>query len=171
MAKAKTKPAATAKPAVGELVEAAPAWAIRFWEKVQRSLGGCWLWTASVGSHGYGQFTPDGRGSQKLAHRIAYELLVGPIVPRMTLDHLCRCRRCVNPAHLEVVSLDENKRRGFSPAAVNARKTHCKHGHLLAEGNLIHRKRSGRDCLTCQRNRQAKLKERKAPPKPMKACL
>jgi hypothetical protein len=131
-----------------------PQWAIRFWAKVQEDESGCWLWQASVGSHGYGQFNCRGRGfQQRLAHRLAYELLVGLILEGLTLDHLCRVRRCINPDHLEPVTLAENKRRGMSPSAVNARKTHCKRGHALTSDNLVLRSRPGRECLICARNR------------------
>lgn len=82
----------------------------RFWSKVNLlGPGGCWIWTAAVGSHGYGAF---GQGSRLfLAHRLSYQELMGPIPKDLTIDHLCRTRRCVNPHHLEVVSRSENGRR------------------------------------------------------------
>lgn len=68
--------------------------------------GGCWLWTGSQDGKGYGK---TGRGR---IHRIVYEELVGPIPDGLQLDHLCRVRNCVNPAHLEPVTGRENVRRG-----------------------------------------------------------
>lgn len=69
---------------------------------------GCWNWTAAKRS-GYGAYYVDGK--MRLAHRHAYELLIGAIPPGMQLDHLCRNRSCVNPQHLEPVTDSENKRR------------------------------------------------------------
>lgn len=71
---------------------------------------GCWLWTASKNNRGYGTFRLAGRTVQ--AHRLVYELLVGPIVDGLTIDHLCRNRACVRPSHLEAVSHQENCARG-----------------------------------------------------------
>lgn len=70
----------------------------------------CWIWTASKNWDGYGQFRWGGR--QQLAHRVSYQILVGAIPPGLELDHLCRVRDCVNPAHLESVTSAENTRRG-----------------------------------------------------------
>ena len=122
-----------------------PSAPTRFWVKVQkRGPGGCWLWTGALGGGGYGAFTADGR--QQVAHRFAYELLVAPIPPGLVLDHLCRVRHCVNPAHLEPVTAGENLRRGIS---ANAVKTHCKHGHRYDEANTYRRKNGTRSCRAC----------------------
>jgi predicted DNA-binding transcriptional regulator AlpA len=82
----------------------------RFWEKVEPT-GFCWEWTAFKDRKGYGRFRVDDRTMQ--AHRVAYELLVGPIPEGLHLDHLCRNTSCVNPDHLEPVDLAENVRRGY----------------------------------------------------------
>jgi hypothetical protein len=90
----------------------------RFWSKVDDSGSrGCWEWLAAKERTGYGTFFCRhviGRGTAipERAHRVAYELLVGPIQAGLTLDHLCRNRGCVNPAHLEPVTRGENVRRG-----------------------------------------------------------
>ena len=74
----------------------------RFWAKVNKT-DTCWLWTAST-LNGYGQIKAGGRfGKILLAHRVAYEMLVGPIPEGLQLDHLCRVTLCVNPKHLEPV--------------------------------------------------------------------
>ena len=101
----------------------------RFWEKVDLSdPGGCWPWAGSLRSYGYGQFSIS-HSVNAFAHRVAYEILVGPIPAGLTLDHLCRNRRCVNPAHLEPVTMRENILRGTSFSAQAARRTHCPFGH------------------------------------------
>jgi hypothetical protein len=77
------------------------------WARIERQADGCWTWTGSIGSQGYGVF-----GRHGLAHRIVYELVVEPIPDALVLDHLCRVRHCVNPCHLEPCTLAENVRRG-----------------------------------------------------------
>jgi hypothetical protein len=83
----------------------------RFWAKVDR-LGPeeCWMWLASTNSKGYGKFGQGGK--TRPAHRVAYELVKGPIPEGMVLDHLCQRRRCVNPSHLEPVTSHVNTERG-----------------------------------------------------------
>lgn len=124
----------------------------------------CWLWTDAPSRYGYGRLSVGGRaGRVRLAHRVVWELLVGPISDGMTLDHLCRVRMCVNPDHLEEVTLKENKERGDSFAAVNARKTHCKRGHSLSDlGNLRQSKLPARVCAICHRlDERSRRQERK----------
>lgn len=112
---------------------------------------GCWIWLGSIYSQGYGMFKSHGR--RYVAHRVMYEHFKGEIPAGLTLDHKCRNRWCVNPDHLEPMSLRENILRGISPSAKHARQTHCKRGHLLAEPNLIHSKTkpNKRRCLECSR--------------------
>lgn len=117
----------------------------RFWAKVDAD-GDCWEWVGARKSSGYGNFW-DG-DSYALAHRFAYELLVGPIGPDLTIDHLCRVRYCVNPDHMEPVSLRENNLRGNTLTARNGARTHCPRGH---EYDYRDPTRGWRRCTTCDR--------------------
>lgn len=88
-----------------------------------------------------------GRYDGENAHRISYRSHIGEIPKGLTIDHLCRNTVCINPKHLEAVTLAENIRRGFSPTAINKRKTHCLRGHPFT----IKRAHGQRGCLVCQR--------------------
>jgi len=115
-----------------------------FWAKVDKTEG-CWNWTASKLWNGYGQWNlPRALTSGvrlRRAHRLAYELEVGPIPDGMVLDHLCNNRACVNPSHLEVVTQAENLRRA------GERRTHCRNGHKRPEAAAAGRRR----CTECDR--------------------
>lgn len=106
----------------------------------------CWLWTASLNGYGYGHLVHLGKSLQP--HRVLYELLIGPIPEGLDLDHLCRVRSCVRPDHLEPVTRQVNIKRGSTGS-----KTHCRHGHSLADA-LIHHGR--RECRECNRLRSAR---------------
>lgn len=73
----------------------------RFWDKVNKTET-CWLWTGSVGTHGYGGFRYDGK--VKKAHRVSYEMTNGAIPNGLQVDHICRVRHCVNPDHLRTAT-------------------------------------------------------------------
>ena len=83
----------------------------RFLMKVEKTPT-CWLWTAAKQQGGYGMFGAKNTKKVVAAHRWSYEHFVGPIPKGMQIDHLCRVRHCVNPAHLEPVTPKENLRRG-----------------------------------------------------------
>jgi hypothetical protein len=110
---------------------------------------GCWLWTGATMRNGYAVIQR-GRGlGTTAAHRVAYEALVGPIPAGLELDHLCRVRHCVNPAHLEPVSRSENNRRG----ARGVRRLVCPEGHWLLGDNVG--AGDWRYCKTCRRAKAA----------------
>ena len=121
--------------------------------------GGCWEWQGHLDPKGYARVTiTTDEGTYRagiLAHRLAFETFVGPIPDGLVLDHLCRNRSCINPEHLEPVTQQENIRRSpVAPQAVNARKTHCKHGHEFTPENTRHYIKNGRParrCIECGR--------------------
>ncbi|GAB4083023.1 hypothetical protein GCM10028783_39730 [Modestobacter muralis] len=159
---------------------------------------GCLLWTGRVNDQGYAILRLGGRYVR--AHRLAYELSEGPILPGLLTDHAChtadrscpggpscRHRRCIRPSHLEPVTPEENTRRGRSAAAVVLRTGYCQRGHLVAGDNVLVRhdaRRGGhpeRRCRTCAEAAVARWAERDAerrraaraaagPPEPRTAC-
>lgn len=121
-----------------------------FWKHIEKTET-CWLWRGGLTSTGYGRFYYLGTNSR--AHRLCWEALKGKIPDGLELDHLCRIRNCVNPNHLEPVTTVENTMRGNSPAAISARKTHCKYGHSLLDKNNLYknkRKPTWRICQKCR---------------------
>ena len=132
----------------------------KFWNSVERTTT-CWLWRAGKDTGGYGVITVQRRKTK--AHRFAYELLVGPIPKGLQIDHLCRVRNCVNPAHLEPVSQRENVLRGIAPPARQARQTHCKRGHEFTSENTMTEAKSGkRHCRACRELPEYREKQREA---------
>jgi len=128
----------------------------RFWERVDASGGedSCWLWIGYIDSKGYG-----GLGGRR-AHRIAYELLVGPIPHGLQLDHLCRVTSCINPRHLEPVTNAENARRA------RAARTHCKRGHEFTPENTYYspKRPTVRQCRACSKEQGRELYRRRHAP-------
>jgi hypothetical protein len=129
----------------------APLWD-RFWSKVDAT-GDCWKWRASKDKRGYGKFKVGGKSVP--AHRVAWELLVGPCPDNLEPDHLCRNESCVNVGnHIEWVTSVENGRRSYSLQAINARKTHCPKGHAYTENNIYRMPgKPNRYCKECHKIR------------------
>ncbi len=106
---------------------------------------GCWLWLAGCTSGGYGAIRIS--GLQTGAHRVAYELYRGTIPEELCIDHLCRVRCCVNPWHMETVTLGENAIRGSDHHLI----THCPRGHPYSGHNLYLTKGGKeRECRICR---------------------
>lgn len=139
----------------------------RLMSNVRVNATGCWKWTGFVNKQGYGRTYFRGNRSTP-THQAFYMLLVGPIPEGKILDHVCHThdmtcsggptclhRRCVNPAHLEPVTNQENSSRG-----VLGRRTHCPKGHPYDEENTLV-SNGRRYCRTCQRA-HAKAQQAKA---------
>ncbi len=127
---------------------------LRFWKKVAVEGGsGCWLWTAAKYSNGYGAFYPSGKPRRSaLAHRYAYRHLIGEVPDGLDLDHLCRVRNCVNPAHLEPVTRSENLLR--KPKRQTVIPAECKNHHAMTSANTYLPPGGSWACKECRRNQK-----------------
>jgi hypothetical protein len=121
---------------------------------------GCWIWSGALTGAGYGQLSLNNR--KQYAHRVSYEAFVGPIPDGLHIDHLCRVRRCVNPAHLEPVTVAENNRRA-------SRRPTCSNGHEMTPENTIWEKQGAgvplsRRCSACRyrRNQERARRDRES---------
>lgn len=135
----------------------------RFWSKVDvRNPFVCWPWLGSLGHNGYARFSLHGKTVR--AHRYMYELMVGTIEPNMTIDHVaargCTLRHCVNPYHLEQVTMKENVLRGDTITAHNKTKTECISGHSFEFWGYIDYT-GARQCKLCSRRRTKEHRLRK----------
>lgn len=135
----------------------------RFWDKVKivdcalrPELGPCWEWTACLNKAGYGKLVIGSRTDKSrksvLAHRFAYENLIGPFTKGLESDHLCHNTACVNPAHIEPVTSLENQHRSKHNNGRSARN-HCPQGHPYDGKNTSIGTKGERRCRTCIRER------------------
>lgn len=119
-----------------------------YWARVVRGPRGCWLWTGPVDREGYPtSITIDTRRQSPFRH--AYIALIGPIPPKLTLDHTCRVRRCVKPSHADPCTGGENAARA------KRRVKACPSGHRYTKANtiMVGPGKSRRGCRTCYNDR------------------
>lgn len=144
--------------------------ALRAFERVEVDENGCWISTYSVASHGYAQIGWQDAGSRHvvLAHRAAWVHVNGQMPLGMTLDHTCKVRRCVNPAHLRVLPNFENARR---IGGMDWPMGECANGHSTALLRQVGGKRTksgaprqGVGCAECYRLYQRRYQWRVAHP-------
>lgn len=142
----------------------------RFWRYVT-PVEGCWIWRGSVGTNGYPRIkAPAGmRPTVLAAHRVGYEILVGPIPDGLELDHLCKTPLCVNPAHLEPVTRSENARRLRTNTVIETGL--CHRGHdTRVHGYSPPGKPTTRMCRQCKRDRRAAARQRLVASRTGRAC-
>lgn len=134
----------------------------RVWDQIDAT-GDCWLWATNI-RKGYGHLVVKDRGHRHFltAHRLVWYWLVGPIENKLELDHLCRVRRCVNPAHLEPVTHQTNQRRGWGVSGICASKRRCQNGHPFTGENLVIHSDGRRACRICEtaHNRRHRVRSR-----------
>lgn len=117
-------------------------------ERIEFRKSGCLDWTGPQ-RRGYGQWSglhPTLRNPN--AHRVVYELVMGPVPSTLELHHKCRNKLCVNPAHLEL------KTKSQHASDHGLEKTHCKNGHEWTPENTRIRKEGYRVCRQCHAARQ-----------------
>lgn len=107
---------------------------------------GCWIWQLTVDKGGYGKIQDK---KTRLAHRVSYEAHKGTIEKGMTIHHKCSKPSCVNPEHLEQMSLRDNILLGRTGR--NLLKTHCPHGHPYDKENTYMLRGKWRRCRICVR--------------------
>jgi hypothetical protein len=136
------------KPATREASYEIPPWVYehRLLRRAEVDENGCWRWQGPLNPAGYGSTIRAWRKGW-LPHRLAFTVMVEPIDGDNQIDHLCRVRNCINPAHLEQVTQAENLRR--QGAAV----THCPLKHEYTAANTYHGKKGLRVCRECARIR------------------
>lgn len=136
---------------------------VRFWNKVDKS-GDCWVYkpAATNGRSRYGTFSVDSRKDfpriQMGAHRFAWLDTHGTIDDDLTLDHLCRNISCVNPEHLEEVTLEENVSRA------NRGRTVCRNGHVYAEVGRVPVGNGWHACKGCKDASDKRYREKNKDP-------
>ena len=91
----------------------------RLLARVDKAVGGCWIWTGTVTDFGYGSISV--KNKMLKVHRVSYELFVGPIPAGAEIDHLCHNPGCVNPEHLRPVTRKQNRENHRGSAQSNSR--------------------------------------------------
>lgn len=127
------------------------------WFKFVTIGDGCWEWSGALVAGRYGCIAECGTPIRSvLAHRLSYEMFVGPIPDGLYACHRCDNTKCVRPSHLFLGTQLENMRdmvsKGRKPKTIR-KKTHCFRGHEYSEQNTLKLKNGKRDCIECRKIR------------------
>lgn len=110
----------------------------RFWEKVEKTEDGCWLWMFSLNKKGYGKYSI--KNGWMFAHRFVWEITYGPIPDGMFVLHECDTPACCRPDHLFLGTHQDNmtdraaKGRGLGEKNQNTKLTDAQVATIRQEG-------------------------------------
>lgn len=128
---------------------------------------GCIEWAGARNADGYGVIWVSATRKHDYTHRLAYVRRYGAIPGELVIDHLCKNRACCNPLHMEVVTREENTRRGDggkiggpARALIERAKTHCPYGHPYSNDNTYVTPKGHRQCRICKVNAKRKYDEK-----------
>jgi len=122
-------------------------------------LSGCWIWKGALDKQGYGFFSINRK--LKRAHRVSYEHWNDELDSNLVIDHLCRNPSCVNPEHLQQVTIQQNLLRGMGLGVFNSKKTYCPKNHPLSGENLYLRSDGKRACRLCRKEADRRTYQKK----------
>lgn len=133
------------------------------WERALTKVehvGDCWVFRGALQTQGYASISAGKAGRTILGHRLAVLVRDGEL-PNLPIDHTCRVRACINPAHLEVVTTAENNKRmreayGYVIGGL------CGSGHVLTEENVYRHPRGQLACRACTREVSRNHRDRAA---------
>jgi hypothetical protein len=132
----------------------------RFWSKIAAGPNCCWAWTDKTYNDGYGRLATTRSQGPIKAHRVSMMLhLDRALAVDEHIDHLCRNRRCVNPDHLEVVTVQENSKRQWQ---YTSRSETCPQGHNDWGTRAGRNGEPNRRCMECHRQQERARTQRKA---------
>jgi hypothetical protein len=129
----------------------------RFFDSIEEAADGCWTWTGTRDSKGYGNFYVGDRTFK--AHRWSYEFFVFTIPEDLEIDHVCLNKPCVNPWHCETVPRIENQRRRRGVFRSDLRK--CIRGHQMTLENIYVNPSGVQCCRICMKESLRRSRQRR----------
>ena len=121
--------------------------------------GQCWLWQGALDRDGYGAI--HFRGAPRRVHRVAWFSVNGEIPKGHVINHTCRNRACVNPQHLQCLTVEEHQLKDTTSLPyINSQKSHCPKGHSY-DKVVTWGGRTQRICSICTREKQRESKKKR----------